>query len=177
MVGPQKMEFQTGDVLLYSPSSPIGVWIAIKTWTWLSHVEVYHGSGMVIAARPEGVNIYPVRLDKYLYAVRRVKGVFYDQGAFEAVETYLGKPYEKIGLMWFYNPWAKHVQTTRICSSIVNRYLIGGGAMCFNPLVPDSRIAPAQLWQTAVLSNFWVRGNRSLVRKLGLAPDPSRALS
>ena len=33
-------DLRPGDILFYSPSDLVGVLIAIKTWTWLSHVNM-----------------------------------------------------------------------------------------------------------------------------------------
>lgn len=150
------IDLEVGDVLFYSPSDLIGVLIAIKTWTWLSHVEVYHGSDRVVAARRSGVDLYPVRLSN-LVAIRRPLGSskFSREGAWKAVFPLIGKDYEESSFESFLNPWCIHRKVSRICSSIVTSYLRGGGVGCFNPDVPENKIAPAQLWQTNDLYTVW----------------------
>jgi hypothetical protein len=47
-----------GDVLLYSGTSFFSKVIEVKTFSAISHVEVYFGDGKTVTARPEGANIY-----------------------------------------------------------------------------------------------------------------------
>lgn len=152
-------ELIPGDVLFYRPSSFLGVIISIKTWTWLSHVEVYCGSGKVVAARIEGVNIYDERLDQYLCAVRRPEmemGVqFNTELAMKSVLPFIGKSYEIPGLLAFFAPLIRHHRTNRICSVIVTHYLRGGGHKPFNPDLSENDVAPAQLWQSPAFLTIW----------------------
>lgn len=159
MIGPE--ELQVGDVLLYSPSDWIGWVIAVKTWTLLSHSEVYCGKGMVYAARSGGVDLYKERLDKYLRFVRRPlmpAGKNFDaDAAFEAVRQSLGAPYEFSALASFFMPWLHRHRATMICSSRVTFYLRAGGCEPFNPEVDADDVSPAQLWQTPNLTTIWSR--------------------
>lgn len=152
-------ELQSGDVLLYRPSSLIGLLICIKSWTMLSHSEIYYGQGKVIAARQSGVDIYDERIDKHLRFVRRPvlsPGKQFDvAGAYKAVQPMLGKAYEIRALFDFYLPWKRHYHANRICSSVVTVALRGGGVEPFNPKVDADDIAPAQLWQTPELTTVW----------------------
>lgn len=137
------------------------MWIAIKTWTWLSHVEVYVGNGRVIAARPSGVDIYPERMDSSLRFVRRpimTPGLqFNGQCAMLAVQPLLGQPYEIAGLFSFYLPLMNRHRATCICSSVATVFVQGGGCQLFNPeLCPDD-VSPAQFWQTNDLLTIYDR--------------------
>lgn len=152
---------EAGDVLLYSPTDFMGILIAIKTWTWLSHVETYLGNGRVIAARPSGVDLYEERIDRSLRFIRRpimAPGVqFNTDGAMQAVKSFLGQPYEIAGLFSFYLPLMNRHRATRICSSVATVFLRAGGCQLFNPeLCPDD-VSPAQLWQTNDLLTIWDR--------------------
>ena len=149
-------DLQPGDVLFYRPSSLVGVFIAFKTWTWLSHVEAYIGRGRVIAARTQGVNVYVERIDKSLVAVRRPIVKKWDaSGAYHAVSSLLNKPYDVSAFWAFFNPFLHHYHSSRICSSVVTLWLRGGGCEPFNPAVSEDDIAPAQLWQTDELNTVW----------------------
>lgn len=152
-------ELQAGDILLYAPTDWIGWIIACKTWTMLSHVEVYCGNGRVVAARPSGVDIYRERIDPSLRYVRRPvlgPGVRFDiKGAMAAVKPMLGKPYEYAGLFKFYAPWHDRHKATRICSSVATVWLRGGGCEPFNPTVTADDVAPSMLLQTNDLSTVW----------------------
>lgn len=151
-------ELQPGDVLLYGPSDPFGWLICIKTWTMLSHCEVYLGRGQALAARPEGVNIYSERIDKYLKYVRRPimhPGTFDKESAYKSVMQMIGAPYEIAGLFSFYLPWMHRHRATRICSSVVTAFLRGGGCEPFNPSLDADDVSPAQLWQSGKLDTVW----------------------
>lgn len=148
-------ELQVGDVLFYSPSSLMGAAIAIKTWTWISHVEGYCGGARVIAARAEGVNIYQERIDKHLVCVRRPLVPQFDLGAaWMAIKDLMG-PYETAGFVTFFSPLARHKEATRICSSLITRWLRGGGCEPFNPDMMAADVSPAQLWQSSELNTVW----------------------
>jgi len=145
-----------GDILLYKPSDLMGILIAVKTWAWLSHVECYVGGGRVIAARIQGVNVYAERVDKYLVAVRRPKTSDFDiGGAWKAIESMMGKPYEVSAFWEFFNPMIHRYRASRICSSVATAWLRGGGCQPFNPEFEDSDASPAQLWQTPELDTIW----------------------
>ena len=148
-------ELMVGDVLFYKPSSLVGYAIAVKTWTFLSHVEGYCGGARVIAARPEGVNIYKERIDKYLVCVRRPMKQPFDLGAaWNSIHELMG-PYETAGFLAFFSPLAKHKEATRICSSLITRWLRGGGCEPFNPAMQAADVSPAQLWQSPELNTVW----------------------
>lgn len=160
-------DLQGGDVLLYAPTDWVGWLIAIKTWTMLSHVEVYAGAGKVIAARPRGVDFYTERLDYSLRYIRRPvigPGMQFDlKGGLAAVHGMLGKPYEVAGLLRFYLPWHNRHKATRICSSVATVFLRGGGCEPFNPELNPDDVSPAQLWQTPELTTIWSRKNAAPV--------------
>jgi hypothetical protein len=152
---------KVGDVLFYTPSDLVGYIIGIKTWTWLSHVEVYIGGGKAIGARLKGVNIYDLRVDKHLVYVRRPvmngHGEFDPMKALGAVASTLGTPYDIGSFEAFFNPWSRNRHSARICSTNVAAYLKGGGCEVFNPDLDPDDISPAQLWQTPHLKTIWTR--------------------
>lgn len=168
-------DFLPGDVLFYSPSDVVGLLIAVKTWTWLSHVEsiwdIQDNKHEVVAARISGVNTYPIRIDKHLVAIRRPVRFNKLEGHL-SVNLQLGQSYEVSSFERFFNPWAKSWHISRICSSIVTAYLRGGGIEPFNPQVSADQIAPAQLWQTPVLRTIWIRKGW-IKEKLRLLRNPA----
>jgi len=148
-------ELIPGDVLFYRPSSLLGWAIALKTWFPISHVEGYAGGGRVIAAREEGVNIYTERIDQYLVAVRRPMPQPFDLGAaWMSIKDLMG-PYESTGFVTFFAPLMKHKEATRICSSLITRWLRGGGCAPFNESVQAADVSPAMLWQSPALETVW----------------------
>lgn len=145
-------ELLPGDVILYSPTDWIGWLIALKTWVALSHIEVYLGRGKVVAARPQGVDVYDPRIDDSLRYVRRPvigAGVqFNADAALESIKYMLGKPYQVSGLFKFYAPWHHRHKATRICSSVATVFLRGGGCQPFNPAVHADDTTPSMFFQT-----------------------------
>ena len=152
-------DLKPGDILFYKPSDLIGDLIALKTWMPYSHVECMANYGQVIAARAEGTDIYPVRVDEFLTCVRRPPGVFDLANAIRAVKPMMFQGYQAVeGFESFLDPWgAEHKQPTRICSSLATVYLRGGGCQPFNPDFEAADVAPAQLWQSAILQTVWVK--------------------
>lgn len=148
---------EPGDVLLYRYSSFVGFLIAIKTFDVHSHAEVYVGNGTSLAARVEGVDYYPTRVDKDLVCVRRAEVPLRIEDGKRAIVPFLKKPYSIKGLFTFFDPWRVHSHVHRICSVMVYKFLLGCGAELFNPSVDDNKIAPAQLYQTGLLRTIWER--------------------
>lgn len=137
-----------GDCLLYRPSSAMGVWIAIKTWAWISHVEVYAGSGRSYAARLRGVHLYPTEY-RYLACVLR------PIGKFDAKKAYLwfaknanGQKYDFLGMLCFYLARKQGARDRMFCSELATRLYRAGGHKPFSPLVDADTIAPAQFRQS-----------------------------
>ena len=150
-------DLQPGDILFYRPTSIEGIGIAVKTWTWLSHVECFVGHDQVAAARAEGTDFYPLRLDASLAYVRRPPATFDLADALQAIQPMMFQKYQTLGgFITFFDPWGRRQQQpTRICSSLATVFLRGGGCVVFNPEFPSADAAPAQLWQTPALATVW----------------------
>lgn len=149
-----------GDIILYSPSSLIGLWIAIKTWSWVSHVETYIGHNQCIAARFQGVNYWPLRNDKYVsYVLRPNKPFNVDKAKEWFNKNAKGDGYDLLGLFGFYGikvPHWKH----EFCSMISTMLYASGDFYPFNKNWPASKIAPAQFLQTNDLDEVWPNDNK-----------------
>lgn len=59
---PQFPELRPGDLLLYGGGSLAAWLIQFRTWSDVSHVEIYLGGGRSLASRAAGVDIYPLRV-------------------------------------------------------------------------------------------------------------------
>jgi hypothetical protein len=153
-------DLKPGDILLYKPSNWIGVVIACLTGGWFSHVEGYWQAGLSVGAREEGVNVYPVRIDKYLVSVRRpmMRGFpFCTDGAYKAVAHLLGKPYDVGSLFRFLAAWKTRRHVARMCSSVMTAFLRGGGCNPFNAKVQPAKVSPYDLWMSPELNTVWGR--------------------
>lgn len=151
---------QAGDSILYRPSDLIGVIIAVKTWSWTSHIEVYIGSGCSVAAREEGVNIYPLRNDKYVSGVLRPT-LPVDMGA--AMDWFnreaKGDKYSVSGLFGFFAPKETGDDAmnykAEFCSMFAHLFYEHGGFFPFAQKWPAIKTAPAQFWQSPLFNQIF----------------------
>lgn len=151
-----------GDSILYRPSSLIGVIIAIKTFSWTSHIEGYVGGGMAVGARQGGVELWPLRNDKYVCGVLRPNVPFDLAAAMDWFNREAkGDKYWVSGLFGFYAPKDVKDQDetmnykAEFCSMLVDLWYQHGGAMMFAPGWPSTKIAPTQFWQTPHMEWVW----------------------
>ena len=146
-----------GDVILYRPSSIIGWIIAIKTWSFVSHVECYIGNNKSIGARPEGVNIYPLRNDKYVSYILRPTEPFDIVKAMEWFNKEAkGDKYDIGGLFGFFLTHNTKLHFDKeFCSMLAAMWYDAGDCFLFNSTYPENKIAPAQFLQTPHLSIIW----------------------
>lgn len=147
-----------GDCILYSPTDVFDWAVALKTWTCVSHVEVFIGDGYSVASRNgQGVGKYPVRLEG-VAAIRRPGPVFSLDAAMNWFYA-LGK--QKYGwrtlltfMMLNNNPIEGHM----ICSEFVAGFYRAGGNPLFAPDWPDYRTPPSLEVATAGLTTIWDNG-------------------
>ena len=166
---------QPGDVLLYAPSGTFGHLIAMKTWSQVSHVELYMGDGVSWASRDPkrwlpwpaggGVGYYGLRTDN-LIRVRR-PSVLPDLDRLEYFcTTTNGQRYDWWGLMRFFNIGAGK-QDRMFCSEAVTRALRFAGVELFDSRKDADAVSPGELDYTMALETVW-DGARS-------APEPEVA--
>lgn len=153
-----------GDSILYRPSSFAGVAIAIKTFSWTSHIEGYIGNGRSIGARDTGVKVYLLRNDKYAKVILRPKAVCkFDFQA--AMDWYYkeadGDSYDFTGLFAFFIPdkYPKDDSTENykkeFCSMLIDMWYVKGGFRPFQANVPSTEVSPAQFLQTPLFDIIW----------------------
>lgn len=93
---------QPGDALLYQGQGWFSKVIRVKTWSDVSHVEVYMGEGIAYASRDGvGVRSYPVR-GTDLFAVLRPEWEFDATQATAWHNTVAGQAYDWWGLLRFF---------------------------------------------------------------------------
>lgn len=156
-------ELMPGDCLVYFNRRSVFNWlIALRTWNFDAHVEVYAGGGMSFASRDGlGVNAYGVRMDGLVAAMRPVPELGkldWDAGKawFSSVR---GQSYGWIDLLAFVFPWWKRRNKTgMVCSPFATRLYRKLGLRVFNPDYDADRIAPAQFRQSAAFETVYHRG-------------------
>lgn len=150
--------FTQGDVLLYAGKGVFSRLIQIKTFSWVSHCEVYAGDGESLASRDgEGVGRYPLRLEG-LYAVARPKGALDWQAGLEWFATVKGQRYDWLGLLNFYlaaKPDRSEVQKM-FCSEFATRLLRRCGFEPFQARVDADRVSPGLYLTSAACEVLYV---------------------
>lgn len=144
-----------GDVLLYSGSGLFSKLIKFKTWSRISHCEVYDGHGWSVASRDRiGVGRYPVRFDD-LVAVLRPLDVFDVRTARRWFVTVDGQGYDWMGLLAFMSAKYQGRDNARMfCSEFATRYLRAGGCDPFNGYDADG-IAPGEFLKSPTFAEVY----------------------
>jgi hypothetical protein len=146
---------QAGDTILYYSGSVFDYAVALKTWTWASHVEFYRGGGQSYASRNGlGVQKYALRTDG-VAAVLRPK-VTLD---LDAVDRYFmtvhGQEYDWKGLLCFTLAVAQGAKDKQFCSELWTNLHRAGGAEPFQPQWSADRTPPAFCLVTPILRLVW----------------------
>jgi hypothetical protein len=149
---------QPGDCLLYAPSDVFDWGVVLKTWTRVSHVEVFIGDSYSVASRNgKGVGKYPVRLD-HVAAVRRPGPQFDLAAAMNWFGTVDGQKYGWRTLLSFVllnnNPIEGHM----ICSEFTAGFYRAGKNPLFAADWPDYRTPPSLEVATPSLTTIWDNG-------------------
>jgi hypothetical protein len=147
-----------GDALLYRPSSLFGWVIAVKTWTKVSHVEIYVNEERVVASREKrGVDIYPMRTSG-LCAVMRP---FMQPDISRAMEWFYshakGQGYDYLGLLCFTLAVSHGQKKKMFCSEFATRFYRKGKVDVAAPHFDADKIAPGFMLMTPALEVVWIQ--------------------
>lgn len=116
-----EINVKPGDCLLYHSHSAFGWFIRSKTWSDVSHVEVYLGSGKSFASRDgQGVNIYDLKTKDLSYVLRPKEPLNFEKGHIW-VTNVIGKKYDWWGLLRFFR-LSKCTDDKMYCSEAAARY-------------------------------------------------------
>lgn len=175
---------QPGDCILYRPTDLFDWAVALKTFTKVSHVEVYIGGELSVASRNgKGVDLYPTRRED-IAAVRRPRRVSGDGcrvtdpqyctpaiPAFDIERAlnwfYYGTPdnpkarYQKYGwrtLLSFVLLNSNPIEGHMICSEFAAEFYKAGGYPVFSDDWPSYRTPPSYFLSTRRLTPIWDDG-------------------
>lgn len=156
-----KSVLQPGDTLLYFTRDLVDYAIALKTWTWVAHVEWYRGSGVSYASRNGiGVNKYLLRTTG-VAAVLRPK-ILLNFTAIDAwFATVQGEKYDWKGLLCFTLAVRQGSQNKMFCSEFWTRLQRQGGNMPFAPDWDADRVPPSFMLVTPSHDLIWQDGRLS----------------
>jgi hypothetical protein len=147
-----------GDVLLYAPSGVFGKIIALKTWSTVSHVEVYVGNGESVASRDgKGVGKYPFRDTELAFALRP-RAPFDLAKALAWFQTVDGEGYDWVGLLVFANIRQTGRRDKMWCSNFAARFMrVGLPDDCplFGAELDADKVAPSTFLSSPNLATFW----------------------
>lgn len=150
---------QPGDCILYRPVDVFDWAVALKTWTRVSHVEVYVGNRYSVASRNgKGVDEYPTR-ETDVAAVRRPGPDFDLERAmrwFDACAR--GQKYGWRTLLSFALMNSSPVEGHMICSEFAAEFYKAGGLPLFASDWPSYRTPPSLEVATAALTTIWNDG-------------------
>lgn len=152
---PDELGLQPGDVLLYSGDGFFSTLIKLKTWSTVSHCEVYDGYSFSVASRDgKGVGRYPFREDG-LIAVLRPIAPFDTFTAHTWFTTVDGQEYDWLGLLSFTSAKYQGQENGKMfCSEFATRYLRAGNVDPFAGYDADG-IAPGEFLKSVALRTIW----------------------
>ena len=166
---------QLGDALLYFDSaSPMDWAIAVKTFTKVSHIEIYVGYGKSIAARPGvGCGKYPLRRDG-LVAIRRPIKPFDLNAAMAWFTRSRGvhpapcrEDYDWKGLLCFTLAVKQGSPDKMFCSELALRFYRHGKFEPFAPELDADTTPPSYFDITGACKTIW--------RKKAMSDRPGHA--
>lgn len=160
MVAPFSISMlQPGDCILYRPVDVFDWAVALKTWTRVSHVEVYLGDHQSVASRNgQGVGLYDVRLHD-VAAVRRPDRVFDLEKALRWFDSCAeGQKYGWRTLLTFILLNNSPVDGHMICSEFAAEFYAHGGYPLFAPDWPSYRTPPSLFVSALKLIPIWDDG-------------------
>lgn len=143
-----------GDALLYRHGGFVPWLIRTKTWSPVSHIEVYAGDKESYAARNDGVKRYPFDTCG-CYMIRRPKWD-YDQAKadafFEAVLN--GQRYDTFGLLRFFR-LKKESTNKQQCGEMSVRLYRASNGMPFDPVYPADLVSPGMFLSSPLFEDLW----------------------
>ncbi len=159
---------EQGDVLLYRPGNLrngvmgwfFGLLITLKTWTRISHAEVYIGDNQAMASRDgKGVAKYPLRRDGLAYVLRPKAAPDMLQGFRWFYSNANGQKYDWMGILVFTLAVKQGAKDRMYCSEFACRfYRDGFGVPLFADTWDSDRTPPSMLLSSLALSCIWHDG-------------------
>jgi hypothetical protein len=138
-------ELEPGDILLYGGNGLVDRLIQFRTWSDVSHIEIYVGEGRSVASRNGiGVGKYPLRIAglRRVYRIKLFAGFaqFDFNKSMAWFATVDGTGYGWFDLARFY---LINIPTKKlICSEFADLFFRNGGLPLFNTNYPEGAVCP-----------------------------------
>jgi hypothetical protein len=152
-----ELNLKPGDCLLYSSHGPFGWFIRLKTWSDVSHVEVYLGGGKAFASRSEGVNVYEFKDKNLVYVLRPTGYIDLNLGNSWA-ETVRGRKYDWWGLLRFFRLGKWNINKL-FCSEAATCYYFASKFLAFASHFCPGDISPGMFLSSPVFTLVWEEDN------------------
>lgn len=147
--------FKKGDLLLYGPRTIWDRLVCVKTWSQVSHCEVYAGPGETLAARPgTGVNRYGLLINELMEVLRPPLSFEFDT-AMKWFETVRGQRYDWLGLLCFILAVKQGSPTKQFCSEFATNFYRAGAFEPFQPQDSADRVAPGTFCYSGPLTEIY----------------------
>lgn len=142
-----------GDALLYSSNGIIGHAIKWKTWSDVSHIEMYFGQGKTGASRDgQGVQTYDFTTENLAYVMRPVNPLN-AKGVLDFHTQCIGQRYDLWGLFRFFT-FGKQSLDKQFCSEYFTRACRAGGVHPFDRHVDADLISPGMYHCSTVFEHY-----------------------
>lgn len=153
------MKLKPGDVLLYTGTGFFSWVIRVKTWSTISHCEIYDGHGYSLASRDgQGVDRYPLRREGLTAVMRPKDPLDLRTGHRWFEEEARGQGYDWLGLLAFTSArWQGKNNGKMFCSEFLVRFLRWCGVDPFPDADADA-IAPGQFRTSPEFSYYDPKG-------------------
>lgn len=149
------LPLKPGDTLLYTSHWSLIAWaIRVKTWSTVSHIEVYIGDNSSISARANGSKVFAFE-SKNLREVWRPKEAFNLEDAMKwFYEKAEGQKYDWLGLFRFFTI-GKQSTKKQFCSELATRFYRNGSFEPFNKTVDADLVSPGMFKTSARMELVW----------------------
>lgn len=146
-----------GDVLLYAGKGLVPWLIKVKTWSRISHVEIYLGNATTWTSRGDGTQFYPFTSDHLEVVMRPLPECQGDLTAGIAwAKQFIGRPYDTWGLLRFYR-LGKYTTDKMFCSEAVVSFTRAAGCELFNADLEPDAVSPGMFLSSPHLRTVWTR--------------------
>lgn len=151
-----------GDILLYAGKGLLPFAIKLKTWSHISHVEIYIGNATTWTSRSTGTNFYPFTSDHLEVVMRPLPECQGDLIAGIAwAKQFCGRPYDTWGLLRFFR-LGRYTTEKMFCSEAVVSFARASGCHLFHADLEPDQISPGDFLKSPHLETVWARAAEDL---------------
>jgi hypothetical protein len=146
-----------GDHLLYGPGRSIfNRIVCLKTWSPVSHIEIYVGHSVSVASRNGiGVRQFPVRLTDLAFVLRPLQPVNMAPAMAWFASSAKGQAYDWKGLLCFVLAVKQGSRDKMFCSEFATRWDRHAFIHSFSPTWDADKVAPGNYLMSPAFRIVW----------------------